>query len=289
MAGSSMAVRDVTDADFQQEVIEHSKQVPVVVDFWAAWCGPCRMLGPVLEKLAGEADGAWELVKVDTDANPGVAAQYRIQSIPAVKAFRNGEVVDEFTGALPEARVREWLNNLAPSAADQGVTEARAAEARGDLATAEAGYQAVLAENRRHPEALLGLARMLATRGDASVVEAILADLPPDLTRAQHSEAEALRARLRFMTAAATTDRGAVQAALVAQPRDAGARLNLGVALAGDSAWTEALDELLESVRIDRRYGNDAARKAMLDIFGILGDDDARTQEYRRKLSAVLF
>jgi putative thioredoxin len=276
-------VRDVDEATFAQDVIERSRTVPVVVDFWAAWCGPCRILGPTLERLAAEGNGAFELVKVDVDRNPHLSHQYGIQGIPAVKAFRDGQVVAEFVGALPEAQVRQWLRRIVPSRADELARQGLTAEARGDTAAAERAYREALAQEARHTAAAVGLARILAERGDLAGAEALLRDHPAD------PAARRLATRLRLRAAAQGVDLGALQARLEADPRDVAAHYQLGLALAADEAYTAALDHLLEAVRLDRRYADDAARKAMIDIFNLLGDDDPRTQEYRRRLSAVLF
>ena len=272
---------DVDEATFEREVIERSHQVPVVVDFWAAWCGPCRVLGPVLERLAEAAGGDFELVKVDVDANPRLAMEYRVQGIPAVKAFRDGGVVAEFTGALPEPRVREWLNGVTPSASDRLVAEGRAAEERGDTQAAEEAYRAALGQDARHAGAAVGLARVLAARGAVGEALELLEPL------VGNAEADRLRSRLRFR-AAGDVDVDALNARVGADPRDIEAHYQLGLALAADEAYTAALDHLLEAVRIDRRTG-DGARKAMIEIFTMLGDDDPRTQDYRRRLSSVLF
>jgi putative thioredoxin len=283
MTAQPAHVRDVDEATFEREVIERSRQVPVVVDFWAAWCGPCRMLGPVLEQLAEQSKGDFELVKVNVDENPRLSQRYRIQGIPAVKAFRDGAMVAEFTGALPEPRVRAWLNGVVPSAADRLAREGLEAEGRGDLVAAERQYRAALAADQRHAAAGIGLARVLIDQGRADDAEPLLTML------AGNPEAGRLRSRLRFRAAANGADFAALNARVAAAPRDAAARYDLGMALAGDEAYTAAFDHLLESVRLDRHYAGDAARKAMLDLFGVLGEDDPRTREYRRQLSSVLF
>jgi putative thioredoxin len=275
-------VRDVDEASFEREVIERSRRTPVVVDFWAAWCGPCRQLGPVLERLAAEANGDFQLVKVDVDHNPRLSQRYRVQGIPAVKGFRDGRMVSEFTGALPESRVRDWLKGLVPSAADRLTAEARAAEERGDAAGAERGYRAVLASHPGHPAAAIGLARLLISVGRLDEASELLRPYAND------PEAQRLAARLRFRAAAHDVDLQALRDRIEADPRDVAAHEALGMALAGDEAYTAALDHLLEAVRIDRRAG-DAARRAMLDLFSLLGDDDPRTRDYRQRLSAVLF
>jgi putative thioredoxin len=276
-------VRDVDEATFERDVIDRSRQVPVVVDFWAAWCGPCRVLGPVLERLAAESGGGFELVKVDVDRNPNLAQRYRVQGIPAVKGFRDGGMVSEFTGALPEPRVREWLTALLPSAADRLAADGRDAEERGDLPAAEHAFRAALDAQAGHAAASIGLARVLATRGNTEEAERLLRPFAHD------PEAQRVRARLRFQAAARGADLSALRARIEADPRDVAAQYELGLALAGDDAYTAALDHLLEAVRLDRRYADDGARKAMLELFTLLGDDDPRTRDYRRRLSSVLF
>jgi putative thioredoxin len=157
---SSRYVFDATEATFERDVLERSRQVPVVVDFWAAWCGPCRALGPVLERLAVEADGAWVLAKVDVDANPGLASAFGVQGIPAVRAFRGGREVAEFTGALPEPAVREWLLQLGPSPADLAYEEGAVLEAAGRLDEAADRYRRALAEAPAHEAATVALSRV---------------------------------------------------------------------------------------------------------------------------------
>ena len=283
MAAQSPFVRDVDEATFAQDVIERSRRVPVVVDFWAAWCGPCRVLGPVLEKLAAESGGEWELVKVDVDRNPRLSQQYQVQGIPAVKAFRDGKVASEFTGALPEPRVRRWLEALIPSAADRLVTEGREAEERGDVESAERAYRTAMQDGGGLASASIGLARVLAAKGEIDEAERLLAPF------GHEPEAQQVRARLRFRSASARADIAALRARLEVDPRDVAAHYELGLALAGDDAYTSALDHLLEAVRIDRRFADDGARKATLEIFALLGEDDPRTRDYRRRLSSVLF
>lgn len=282
MTANSAHVRDVTEATFASDVIERSKQTPVVVDFWAAWCGPCRVLGPVLERLAAEADGGFELVKVDVDTNPRLAQQYRVQGIPAVKAFRDGQMVNEFTGALPEPQVRAWLRGIVPSEADRQAARGQAAEDGGDPATAELAYREALMHDGAHPAASIGLARILAGRGETAEAEELLRPFPAD------PAAQRVRAQIK-LRAAATADPVALRARIEANPRDVAAHYKLGMALAAEDAYTAALDHLLEAVKIDRKHANDSARKAMLDLFTLLGDDDPRTRDYRRRLSSVLF
>src|SRR5437763_7315895 len=158
---ASAAMMDVAAATFEDDVIEASFERPVVVDFWAPWCGPCRMLGPLLERLAGDADGAWLLAKVNVDQNPEVAARYGVQGIPAVKGFRDGRVVAEFVGAQAEPTVRRFLERLAPSTADRDVAEGQRLAGLDESAAAESAFRRALAAQPNHPGALLGLGRVL--------------------------------------------------------------------------------------------------------------------------------
>jgi putative thioredoxin len=276
-------VRDVSDAEFESAVIQRSHTVPVVVDFWAPWCGPCRQLGPVLERLAATAGGAWELVKVNIDHNPGVATQYRVQSIPAVKGFRDGQMVAEFLGAVPEAQVRAFLTRLLPSESDRLAREGAELESAGYLATAEDRYAEALKQEPDHPRAVLGLARTLAAREAVDEALAVLDRRPAD------PDARALRAQLVLQRAASDIDSAALEARLAANPEDAAAQYDLGRALAARGEYEPALDHLLQTVKLDRTLDNDGARRAMLDLFALLGDADERTQRYRRQLGMVLF
>src|SRR5215207_11720040 len=202
------AVRDVHDADFDSAVIRRSYEAPVVVDFWAPWCGPCRMLGPILERLADEAGGDWELVKVNTDENPRVATEYRIEGIPAVKGFKDGRVVAEFTGALPEPQVRAFLQNIVPSEADRLAASAAEMEHGGYLATAEDRYREALAKDANHARATVGLARVLAARDQMDEALSLLDRHPAD------PEAQKLRAELALRQAADGTDVAVLEARL---------------------------------------------------------------------------
>lgn len=285
-------VIDVTEATFAREVIERSRQTPVLVDFWAAWCGPCRMLSPTLEKLAREFDGAFILAKVDTDQNPRLAQQYRIQGIPAVKAFRNGQVVNEFVGAQPEPRVREFLRAILPNEADQLAARGAAAEGRRDLAAATHAYQEVLARQADHPLALLGLGRVALAEGRFSAAIEFFSQVPPATPQGEEARQLIVQARV----AAESADLGQEEDLLAARAAaDAGspawldAQIALGKLYIAQGQYESGLDLLLEAVRADRTYQDGAARKMMVDVFALLGDADPLTGAYRRRLSSVLF
>jgi len=278
-------VKDVADASFDADVIEHSRQVPVVVDFWAPWCGPCRTLGPLLERLAAEHKGAFVLAKVNVDESPAVAADFGIRSIPAVKAFRGGRIVDEFVGALPEPALRQFLRRILPSKADELSAQARVAEASGDAAAAERLFREALELDPNHPVSRLGVGRLLAET-DATAALAELDRVLPGT--AERTEADRLAARLRL-----AGDDGAGEAELRARverdPADLAARQDLARALAAREDYETALGELLEVIRRDRRFDDEAARKQMLDLFNILGPRHALTEKYRAELARVLF
>ncbi|GIW13152.1 MAG: co-chaperone YbbN [Tepidiforma sp.] len=273
---------DVTDATFATEVLERSKTIPVVVDFWAPWCGPCRMLGPIIEKVAAENDGKVVLAKLNTDQNPRTAMQFRIQGIPAVKAFKDGRVIAEFTGAYPEPQVRAFFQKVI-GAADGGAAAADDLLRRGDVVGAEREYRAILEKSPNDPNAIVGLASILLARGEKAEAQKLLDRAPAD------RRAKALKHRIfleEFRQKHAGED---LEGEARRNPRDPRARYRWGVMLAAQERYQEALDELLESVRLDRTFADGAARKAMLAVFDILGLDSPTTREYQRRLSQVLF
>ncbi len=238
---------DVTDASFERDVLERSTQVPVVVDLWAEWCGPCRTLGPILERVVAETGGRVALAKIDVETNPRAAATFQVQSIPAVFAVKDRKIVDSFIGALPEARAREFVAGLAP-----GDTEADRLAAKGD----EESLRAALELAPDHPAAVVGLAELLAGRGEGEEALALLARIPES-------------AESRRVAALARVGLGA-----------AGGAGEVGLA---DSDVSARLDGLLERVRED-----DAARQEFVDLLELLGPEDPRTPQYRRALASRL-
>jgi len=277
--------KNVGDATFDAEVVERSKSVPVVVDFWAPWCGPCRTIGPVLERLADDYKGAFVLAKINVDENPEVAAEFGIRSIPAIKAFRGGEVFDEFVGALPEPALRQFVRRILPTEADRAATEGQSAESRGDTAAAETFYRRALESDPNHPAARVGLGRLLA----ASDPPAALAELDRVLPGTpERAEADRIAARLR-LAAGDGVAASELAARVERDPADLEARLKLARWLAANEEYEAALGHLLELVKRDRAFEDEAGRKAMLDIFNVLGARHPVTEKYRGELARVLF
>lgn len=278
---------EATDASFPRDVVEESRRRPVVVDFWAPWCGPCRTLGPLLERLAEEHGGAFLLVKVNVDENPRTAASFGVQSIPFVVAFRHGEPVLEFVGAQPESAVRQFLSRLLPDEADRLAEEGARLLADARDAEAEARLRESLERRPGHPRASLELARLLDRRGETAAALDLLDRARSDASTGP--EIDRLRAELRLRTEAPADDLPALRAAVASRPEDAAARLALGHALARAGEYDEALAALLEAVRLDRNLEDGAARKAMLDLFTLLGRDDPRVDRYQRELARILY
>jgi putative thioredoxin len=284
-AATSPWVLDVTDQDFETQVIERSKEVPVVVDFWAPWCGPCRALGPLLERLAQEHAGAFVLARVNTDENPGLAGAFRVQSIPMVIGVRDGGLAAHFVGAQPENAVRDFLAQLLPSDAERRAAEGTELLAAGKASEAEAAFRDALQSDPRAGGALVGLARVLSERGEDVDALALLDRVGPGPHR---QEADRLAAALRVRQSGAG-DEAALRARVEANPADLDARFALAQALAATGRYDEALAQYLAVVKADRSFRDDAARKAMLDIFDLLGPGDELADRYRSELAKVLF
>ena len=274
------------DDDFETAVLQRSQEVPVLVDFWAPWCGPCRVLGPVLEKLAEEHAGKFLLAKINVDDNPSVAAAFGIQGIPAVKLFRDGAVASEFTGALPEPMVREFLSQFLPSATDQQAVEAAELEKAGKVAEAKDLYQTILEHEPSHAKALLGSGRLLMNEGDNQAALNQLDRIP--LVAEERKEADRLIARLNLQ-GGAVQDESELRAKLKSEPNNLEGRFALAQALAGKEKYEEALAEFLTIIKADRSFRDDGARKAMIQIFEVLGSDHPLTEKYRSELAKVLF
>jgi putative thioredoxin len=281
MNNASQHVKSVSTADFQQEVLLRSREVPVLVDFWAEWCEPCKTLSPLLEQLTEEADGAFDLAKVDVDANQELSGQFMVQSIPTIVAIKNGREVDRFSGALPEASIRTFIDGIMPTALDRMVDEARTAMVSGDTAGAEHMLRQVLDQESDQQEAGTSLAALLIDRGDVEEGLIVLGKLIPD------PDVERLQAAARLRQSAGD-DISVLEAAATENPDNDAAQMDLAKALAAHSEFEPALDRLLELVH---RKGDckEEARLAMVDIFEVLGNDHPLTATYRRQLATALF
>jgi putative thioredoxin len=263
-------VVEITDENFMESVVEESKRRPVVVDFWAEWCAPCRMIGPVLERLADEHGGAFVLGKLDVDANPQASMVFGIQSIPAVKAFVDGKIANEFVGALPETAIRQFLESLVPSAADQLAAQGFDALADDRVDDAAELFRQALSEDAGHAGAALGLAQVAAARGDAAEARRLLEPLRP--------EPEAERVLAALDVSAWASEEGANGQDPLGEAERAAAEGRFADALAGFLERVRAGDE-----DVDR------AREGMLKLFAVLGDTDPLVLEYRPKLASALF
>ena len=266
---SEANVVNVTDATFREGVIEESRRRPVVVDFWAGWCQPCRIIGPVLERLAEEHRGDFVLAKLDVDSNPEASMAFRIQSIPAVKAFKDGAVVNEFIGALPEPAIRQFLETVLPSEADRLVQQGLEAERAGKTADAERIFRRALDLQPSNEAALLGRGRLAALRDDVEEARRFLEPLRPN------EEAERLLAAIEVSEWSAPGANGE-------SPMAKGQRA------AAEGRWNDALADFLQEVQAGGN-ASESAREAMLKVFSVLGEEDPLTVEYRRKLAAALF
>jgi putative thioredoxin len=290
-SGDSLVI-DTTTQAFTRDVIESSRQQPVLVDFWAPWCGPCKTLSPVIEKAVRAAKGAVRLVKMNIDDHPAIAGQLGIQSIPAVIAFVNGQPVDGFIGALPEGQVKAFIDRVAgpagPSPAEALLAEADTLVAAGDLGAAAERYAAALKSEPQSVPAIVGLAGCLLAKGDLDKARQTLALVPQ--SAAGDPKVAAIRARLELAgQTAALGDAGALEARIAANPADHQARFDLALLLNASGDRAGATDRLLEILRKDRSWQEEKARKQLVQFFEAWGPLDEATLAGRRKLSSMLF
>jgi putative thioredoxin len=285
-------IKDATVATFAKDVIEASRSAPVLVDFWAPWCGPCKQLTPILEKVVRSHNGKVRLVKINIDENQTIASQLRIQSIPTVYAFRDGRPLDGFQGAQPESAVKAFVERLLGEEAAMDAAEAlklgdQALEA-GDLQGAAEIYAAVLQEDPQNVAALAGLARCYLKSGDVARAEQTLDLVPPDKREA--GAVASVRAALDLAKLAGNAgDADKLKAKVDAEPGNHQARIDYAMALAAAGKKTEAAEQLLESFRRDRKWNEEAARKQLVQLFDAWGPKDEATLEGRRRLSSILF
>jgi putative thioredoxin len=275
-------------AEFQDGALARSHELPVVVDFWASWCGPCQALGPALERVAEEYEGRFLLAKVDADRNQDLAARFGVRGIPAVKALVAGEVVDEFTGALPEPQIREFIDRILPSEADKAVARARQALDEERLDQAEDELQSVLADEPGHGRALMLLARLRLRHNRPDDAAELIDALPARY--AGDPEVAGLRSRIEFARIAAEADsEEAARQALEADPDNLDARYRQAAYRVLAEDYATAFEQLLEIVRRDRGFRDDAGRKGMLALFELLGNRHPLVSDYRKRLSRELF
>ncbi|MCG3111837.1 MAG: thioredoxin [Candidatus Manganitrophus sp. SB1] len=280
-------IKEATEADFEEKVIAASKTTPVLVDFWAEWCGPCRMLAPILERVVDAFQGKVQLVKVNTDENPSLAGRYRIQGIPAVKAFVDGHLIDEFVGVLPERQIREFVDNLVPSEADLIAQKARPMEEKQPL-EALGLYEEALKQEPQHAASLLGKLRLLLALGRVEEARLFFNHLPAALQF--HEETRRLQIRLDLaLSQKSGPSLAELQDRAAREPENLQHSFDLAHRLAADGKYEEALEAYLTIVRKDRRFKDDAARKAMLQLFEVIGLRSPLAEKYREKLAQILF
>ncbi|MEN6409147.1 MAG: tetratricopeptide repeat protein [Anaerolineaceae bacterium] len=268
---------NVTEADFEYEVVNYSQNIPVVVDFWATWCIPCKVVSPILEKIAVEADGAFRLAKIDVDENPKLARMLNVRTVPAVKAFRNGQIIAEFTGALDETKVREFFQQILPTENDLILEKANSLLRMHQWASAEKTFRQALAADPQSPQVLLGLAKSLLAQGQPQESLEILRRFPASR---EYSSAETLRPLAEAMT---------THTALPDEEDLLAPAYQNSLRLASRGNIPSAIDGLLDILRTNKHYLNDQPRQVVLALLSLLGEEDPQTRTYRAELASILF
>lgn len=290
-------IKDATTATFMADVIEASKTTPVIVDFWAPWCEPCKQLGPSIEKVVMEAAGSVKLVKINIDENQEIATQMRVQSIPAVFAFAGGQPVDGFAGALPESQIKQFLDRVlraakdktAPSPIDEALERAAEAMETGDLDTAGAIYSEVLKHQGENITAIAGLATVLHAKGETDAAREFLEGVPAKLKEDPAIKSVLATLDLAEKAGAALADLEPLRQRLAADENDHQARFDLALALYASGDAEAAIDGLLTLFGRNRAWNDDAARKQLIEIFDALGAESELVADSRRRLSTLLF
>ncbi|SIS47136.1 thioredoxin [Insolitispirillum peregrinum] len=285
--GGADLIKDTTIETFMEDVVVASQQVPVIVDFWAPWCGPCKTLGPMLEKLVRQSGGKVRMVKVNVDEEQQIAAQFQIQTVPTVYAFKGGRPVDAFQGAQQESQLKRFIDTLVGGGAnvlDEALEQARAFLAEGDVDTATQIYQQILGQDPAHAGAIAGMLRCYLARGLNDEAAQVIASLPDALQK--HAGIQAISTELALLAQGAD-DCAPLEAKVAANPDDHQAYIDLALAYYAAGRKEEACDILLASIRRDRSWNEEEARKQLLKLFEAMGHADPITKAARRKLSAV--
>ena len=285
-------IKNSSDQTFMADVIEPSREVPVLVDFWAPWCGPCRQLGPAIERAVSMAKGAVRLVKINIDENPGIAGQLRVQSIPAVFAFKDGQPVDGFMGAIPESQIQDFIKRLTgdgPSAEELAeiLKRAEAAFAEGDPGGASQDYAMVAQMDPGNPEALAGLARIWFDAGEVERAEEILKQVPAE--RADHPAVKGVRTAMELAASGGNEATAELVVAVRDNPANLEARFELAQAYLAEADYQAAADQLLAITALEKEWNDKAARELLLKVFEAAGPNSEVTRNGRRRLSSLLF